>query len=400
MSFEARAPAPHPLAIVNIGRLYTGDIARPALEAEAVYVENGRIAALGANSQILGRAPHSVLDARGLTVMPGLIDCHVHPLIGDWTPRHKILDWLSGYGRGGVTTVVSQGAPHLQGRPRDGLGAKLVAMLSARTFDTFRPGGVRVAGGVVLLEPGLGEDDFREMHAAGVRYVGEIGISGIRDPEEAAPMVRVARSLGWRISMHFGGPSIAGSRAMGLAEALAIAPDVVAHVNGGSTGRPDEEVLGVLQTMPAAFVEGCYHGGLRQLVLVARTLAERRELGRLVFGSDSPSSIGITPQAILRMIAQLAGLTDITVGELVAAASGNAGRAFALGRGTLTPGAPADLLVVDAPLGGVADDATAALVRGDMPSIALTLQEGRPLPERALNTPFPNRDVAWITSRE
>ncbi len=212
-------------------------------------------------------------------------------------------------------------------------------------------------------------------------------------------MVHMARSLGWRISMHFGGPSIAGSRAMGLAEALAIRPDVVAHVNGGSTGRPDEEVLGVVETMDA-FVEGCYHGGLRQLVLVVRALAERRMLRRFIFGSDSPSSIGITPQAILRMIAQLAGLTDISVGELVAAASGNAGRAFDLGLGTLTVGAPADLLAVDAPLGSVADDATVALVRGDIPSIALTLQEGIPLPERALNTPFPKHDVVWTTSRE
>jgi enamidase len=398
VSGDGASARPPRLAIVNIGRLYTGDIARPTLEAEAVYVQDGRIAAVGSNTQIQAESPDSVVDARGLTVMPGLVDCHVHPLIGDWTPRFKISDWLSGYGRGGVTTVVSQGAPHLQGRPRDGLGTKLVAMTSARTFEAFRPGGVRVVGGVVLLEPGLREEDFDEMHAAGVRYIGEIGISGVRDPEQAVPMIRKARSLGWKISMHFGGPSIAGSTAMGLAQALALQPDVVAHVNGGSTSRPDEEVLGVVDRMDAV-VEGCYHGGLRQLVLVAKALAERRQLHRFVFGSDSPSSIGIVPQAMLRIIAQLAGLTDISVGELIAAASGNAGRAFALGLGTLSVGAPADLLVVDAPLGAVGDDATTALQRGDMPSIALTLQEGVPLGERALNTPFPKRDIAWIKSK-
>src|SRR5581483_4363666 len=146
-------------------------------------------------------------------------------------------------------------------------------------------------------------------------------------------------------------------------------------------------------------VEGCYHGGLRQLVLVARALAERRMLRRFIFGSDSPSSIGIVPQAILRMISHLAGFTDITVGELVAVASGNAGRAFDLGLGTLAVGAPADFLVVDAPLGAVGADATEALVLGDIPSIALTVQDGRPLDERALNTPFPKRDIAWTRSR-
>ena len=399
MTTDTTSSTPPSLAIINIGRLYTGDIERPVMEAEALYVDARRVAGIGTNTQILARAPDSVVDARGLTVMPGLIDCHVHPVIGDWTPRHKTLDWLSGYGRGGVTTVVSQGAPHVQGRPRDGLGTKLVAMLSARTFENFRPGGVRVMGGVVLLEPGLRDEDFREMHAAGVRYIGEIGISGVRDPEDAAPMVATARSLGWRISMHFGGPSIAGSRAMGLAEALQIRPDVIAHVNGGSTGRADEEVLGVVDQMDA-FVEGCYHGGFRQLVLVARALAERGRLRRFIFGSDSPSSIGIAPQAILRMISALAGLTEITIGELVASASGNAGRAFDLGLGTLAVGAPADLLIVDAPLGSVADDATAALRSGDMPSLALTLQNGSPLQERAFNLPFPKRDIAWLKSRE
>lgn len=399
MTTDAALPSSPSLAIVNIGRFYTGDIERPEAEAEAIYVAAGQVADIGSNSRILAHAPELVADARGLTVMPGFIDCHVHPLIGDWTPRHKILDWLSGYGRGGVTTVVSQGSPHLQGRPRDGLGTKLVAMLSAQTFASFRPGGVRVVGGVVLLEPGLREADFHEMNAAGVHHIGEIGISGVRDPEEAAPMVSIGRSLGWQVSMHFGGPSITGSRAMGLKEALAIQPDIVAHVNGGSTGRSDEEMLGVVDEMPQAFVEGCYHGGQRQLVLVAKALAERRMLRRFILGSDSPSSIGITPQAILRMISAIAGLTDITVGELIAAASGNAGRAFNLGVGTLTIGAPADLLVVDAPLGSVADDATAALERGDMPSIVVTLQGGMLLQERAINTPFPNHDVVWTKTR-
>ena len=30
-----------------------------------------------------------VIDAKGTTMVPGLIDSHVHPVAGDWTPRQN-----------------------------------------------------------------------------------------------------------------------------------------------------------------------------------------------------------------------------------------------------------------------------------------------------------------------
>jgi enamidase len=385
---------PPSLGLINIGMFYTGNIASPVGDVEALYIADGKVQALGSNHDILSRSPKRVADVQGMTVMPGLIDCHVHPHFGDFTARFKLSDWIGGYGRGGVTTVVSQGVVHLPGRPRDALGAKLIAMLSAQTFAEYHPDGVKVAAGAVMLEPGLTDEDFGEMWRAGVRNVAEIGISGVSDPQEAAPMVRAAHAVGMRVSMHFGGPSIVGSRAMGVREALAIGPDVIAHVNGGSTGRSDEEILGVIDETNA-FVEACYHGGLRQLLLVANALAERRQLGRLIFGSDSPSAIGITPQAIFRMISWIAGLTDISIGELIAAASGNAQRAFNLGSGTLAEEQIADILVVDAPIGSMAHDVTGALTFGDMPGIAMIAQNGIVMEGRAFNCPFPKRAILW-----
>jgi enamidase len=196
--------------------------------------------------------------------------------------------------------------------------------------------------------------------------------------------------------MHFGGPSIAGSRSMGYRDAMEIGPDIIAHVNGGSTGRSDEEMLAVIKDTEA-FIEACYHGGLRQLLLAANTLAERRMLNRLIFGSDSPTAIGVTPQAVLRMMSWLASLTDLSVGDLVAVASGNAQRAFKLPSGILSQQGAADLLVVDAPLGAVATDATQALKSGDIPCIAMIVQDGLVMQGRAFNCPFPNRNVAWLT---
>jgi enamidase len=384
--------APRSVGLINIGRLYTGNIDKPAADAEALHCVDGKLEAFGSNSDVKGKKPDRIIDAVGLTVMPGLIDCHVHPQIGDWTSRFKIADWIGGYGRAGVTTVISQGAAHLQGRPSDRLGAKLLAMFSAQAFANFRPDGVKVAAGTVMLEPGLVDSDFTEMWNAGVRYVAEIGISGISAPKDAAPMVRAARAVGMKISMHFGAPSIAGSRAMGYVDAMQIQPDIIAHVNGGSTGRSDEELISVIADTEA-YIEACYHGGLRQMLLAANILAENRNLKRLIFGSDSPSAIGVTPQAVFRMMSWLASVTDIAVHDIVAAASGNAQRAFGLPSGTLAEGQPADLLVVDAPLGAVATDATKALQSGDVPAIALILQDGVAMPGRAYNCPFPNRNV-------
>ena len=42
----------------------------------SVLVQDGRIAAVGAD--LVAPEGATVLDARGMTLMPGLIDCHVH----------------------------------------------------------------------------------------------------------------------------------------------------------------------------------------------------------------------------------------------------------------------------------------------------------------------------------
>ena len=70
--------------IRNIGQLVSGDIRRPLVDADSLLIRNGVIAAIGRG---LDEAADTVIDARGTTVMPGLIDSHVHPVFGDFTPR-------------------------------------------------------------------------------------------------------------------------------------------------------------------------------------------------------------------------------------------------------------------------------------------------------------------------
>ena len=70
-----------------------------------------------------------------------------------------------------VTTIISAGEVHLPGRPKDPAGTKALAILAAKSFANFRPGGAKILGGSVILEKGLIEDDFAEMAREGVKVV-------------------------------------------------------------------------------------------------------------------------------------------------------------------------------------------------------------------------------------
>ncbi len=137
--------------IRNIGTLVSGDLRRPLLDADAVLVRDGRIAAVGRG---LDDDADTVIDARGTTVMPGLIDSHVHPVFGDFTPRQRTVDFLDSGMHGGVTTAISAGEVHLPGRPKDIVGLKALAITAQRAFHNFRPGGVKVLAGAPVIEKG------------------------------------------------------------------------------------------------------------------------------------------------------------------------------------------------------------------------------------------------------
>ena len=78
----------------------------------------------------------------------------------------------------------------------DPIGCKAAAIMSKRVFDHFRPGGaMKVHGGALVLVHGLTEQDFKEMHDAGVWLIAEIGGGGLSDPAEVEPMSGVGQEI-------------------------------------------------------------------------------------------------------------------------------------------------------------------------------------------------------------
>jgi len=119
------------VVIRNIGLLLTGDLKNPISDADTVLAVNGKISAVGKAKDIDAEGATTVIDAKGTTLAPGLIDSHVHPVAGDWTPRQNQIGWIDSYLHGGVTSMISAGEVHTPGRPKDVVGLKAMAIFAS-----------------------------------------------------------------------------------------------------------------------------------------------------------------------------------------------------------------------------------------------------------------------------
>jgi enamidase len=375
----------------NVGLLVSGDLGRPLLDADSLLLQDGVIAAIGRG---LDEDADTVIDARGTTVLPGLIDSHVHPVFGDFTPRQRTVDFLDSALNGGVTTAISAGEVHLPGRPRDIVGLKALAIVAAKAWANFRPGGVKVEAGAPILELGLTEPDFAEMAAAGVKLVGEIGLGSVKTGPDAAPMVRWAKAHGMTVTIHTGGPSIAGSSPIDADVVLEAQPHVVGHINGGTTSMSPGEIDRLVASDMALEIVQC--GNARTALHTLRSAVDARAVGRIVIGNDAPSGTGVIPLGVLRTLSLLAGVGGLPPAEAVACATGNTARVYRLNRGLIAEGREADLVICDAPIGSVGRDALAALAAGDLPGISMVLVDGKITVGRSRNTPPATRAAEVI----
>ena len=386
------------IAIVNIGSIVSGDLDAPFVAGDAILTEDDRIVSAGNASAREVEGCDVVIDAGGSTAIPGLIDSHVHITFGDYTPRQKTVGYLESYLHGGVTTAISASEVHVPGRPRDAEGVKALAVAAHKCFADFRPGGMRVHAGSVILEPGLSGNDLGEIAKLGV-WLAKAGFGAFASAYDYAPLIAAARAHGMVTTVHTGGASIPGSGAITGDHLLALRPDVSFHINGGPTAMPDRDLERIIVESDIA-LQICTAGNLRTALLCA-ALAERHQaFQRLIIATDTPTGSGVMPLGMLYTIAHLASLGGIAPERAIAAATGSNARVYRLDTGRLAPGKAADIVLIDAPEGGTQDTALAAIRNGDIAAIGAVITAGVPrFVGRSRNTPATTRKARVVASR-
>jgi len=380
------------VAIVNLGTIVTGDLARPVVSADSILMADGRITAVGAVSAADVEACDVVIDADGTTAIPGLIDSHVHITFGDYTPRQNTVGYLESYVHGGTTTAISASEVHVPGRPSDPDGVKALAVAARKSFERYRPGGMRVWAGSVILEPGLQKSDFDDLARQGV-WLAKAGFGAFATPYEYAPQVAWAKAAGMVTMAHTGGSSIPGSSGIWADHLLKIDPDVSYHVNGGPVAMPDADYPRLVNESNMA-LQICTAGNLRTALLVTDLVKKKGQLDRLLIATDTPTGSGIMPLGMIYTITHLVSLGGLTPEQAIAAATGNNARVYRLNSGILDVGKDADVVLIDACLGGSQSNALAAIANGDPVAVAAVITDATPrFVGRSRNTPAAIRKV-------
>ena len=384
-------------AILNIGRIISGDWEHPYSDGSSILVDGGLISKVGELSSQEIDSCDVVIDAGGVVAIPGLIDSHVHITFGDFTPRQGTIGYLQSYLHGGVTTSISASEVHVPGRPKDPDGVKALAIAAKKCFENYRPGGMRVHAGSLILEPGLSQEDYQEVVSKGV-WLAKAGFGAVKSASEYIPMVLEARKAGLFTTLHTGGASIPGSFPITGKDLININPHVSFHINGGPVSMEDKYFEVVARDTDIA-MQVCTAGNLRTTLLCAEMARKHGAFERFLIATDTPTGSGVMPLGLIYTISQIASLTSFDVPELIAAATGNVAKCYGLNSGFLKPSCDADIVLIDAPLGGSQVDATAALKNGDPCAIGAVITAGVPrFVGRSNNTPPPIRETNVLRS--
>jgi len=380
------------LLVKNIGILVTGKLESPLREADSIFVRDGVIQAIGKG---FSQAADHVIDANGITAIPGLIDSHSHPSIGEYTPAQNSLSWITNYMHGGVTALISAGELHLPGLPLppDARTALSVAIVTKKCYDSLRPSGVKVHAGTLLLVPGLSEKDFDEIQSLGIKLVKFIFYDYSLLPNgEAERYVSWAHARGIKVKIHSGGVSRSGvSQVAGFDMVQKIKPDIIGHITGGPIPMAEEDMIRIARETEC-FMEICTSGNYRLALSLAREVKAKNLHHRVLIGTDTPGGTGIVPRGVLREIAFLSSVGEIEPEKTICMATGNAGRAHDLNLGILEEGRPADLVLMHKITGSVAKNALDSFAKGDLPGISYVIIDGEVrVAGRSQQTPPPER---------
>ncbi|HCC78520.1 MAG: hypothetical protein A2X25_09390 [Chloroflexi bacterium GWB2_49_20] len=358
--------------IKNIGKVVTGSIRNPIENWESLLITDGKIDGFNVDLKTTQDVQH-VIDASGMTLIPGLYDSHTHPVFGGYSPRLKIMDWIESYLRGGITSMISTGELHLPGRPHDPQGVKALAILASKSYRNERPSGVKVQGGTLILETGLKEKDFEEVASAGVRAVKFI--EAINDGEEAIRFSKWAKKNNLKVIIHCGGTSLPDVPTSTAQSIIEVEPDILAHLNGGPTPLSINDIDYLIHNTPWA-IDLIRFGNFKLALHIIEAVIKIDALERVILGTDSPTASGMEPLGILHLMTSLASLSNLKPEQAICMATGNTSKVYTLPAGRVEIGAPADLVLLDTPLGGLANSALESMKAGDIPAIGMVMIDG------------------------
>jgi enamidase len=380
------------LLIKNIGEFFTGDLARPQLPVRSLLIKDKVIAAFDPPADTKADA---VLDAGNSAAMPGLVDGHVHPVFGEWTPTQDTIGWIGNYVHGGTTTMVSASELHVPGLDYENLTPDLVTSLAVVTGSTtgrVRWSGAKVHAGTVILIPGMNESHFDRLKDAGAILAKYLFYPLATHKDEALRYNAWARERGIRMKVHTGGVSRSGlSQVCGYDILSWLKPDIAAHISGGPIPMSDDDLDKVIDRTDFA-LEICSSGNYGSTQRAVRRLKDRGTLSRLTLGTDTPGGTGIIPRGMLRQLCFICSVCDVSPAEAIAIATGNTARAHGLDVGILAVGKPADLVICGPVQGSAGTTVADAIAHGDLPGIAYVLIDGEIIVSgRSRQTPPPQR---------
>lgn len=250
-----RAAEWSPALVVTNAALWTDAGIQPARE---LVVLRGRVAAVGDAGKLARPANSIVIDAQGDTLLPGLIDSHVHLVLGARTPKDFPTAEIHALTakqllRSGVTT----GRIHLMALA-DGSALKKNAADDRHPSPRLQLGGPGFFGGQPTWENPRGNawgvksaDDarakVRRVHAAGADW---IALHDVRkfQPGEAEAIVAEARKLGL-------GLMLGGDRVEEIARGLELGVDSIEYLEFTPLEKYPDDLLTKMQARgPALFV--------------------------------------------------------------------------------------------------------------------------------------------------
>jgi imidazolonepropionase-like amidohydrolase len=331
--------------IIRAGRLVdvrTGQITRDAM----IVVNNGRIISVGPPAAL---APEdSVIDLSRYTVLPGLIDAHVHLGIGGTVRDNALADL-----RAGFTTVVDLGARTARLlQIRDSINGGFIAgprVLAAGIWIGRQDGvcefnGIGITGGAEGFRARV-----RENVAAGADVI-KACVSGwpaaaFAKPDEyelpdsvIAAIVQEARRLNRKVIAH--DISLAGVQAALRAGVHGLAH--AAYVDAATAGRMRANGMFMIPTLASLVGDDTSPGSVALVEAVRRA----HNAGvQLVFGTDG----GVLPHGQNAQEFVALARAGVSALDMLRAATVNAASAFGIDDsvGVIAAGKVADLIAVD-----------------------------------------------------